>query len=108
MSGSRSSSHSEHGITATDFELAKFWHSAFYNAPLSRIEMHLVSGERQHVAWRGERFEFGEGEAIHTENSYKFTIEGLHAMAIDAGFRPGPVWTDPERLFSVHWLHAPA
>ena len=24
-----------------------------------------------------------------------------------AGFRPGPVWTDPQRLFSVHWLHAP-
>ena len=91
----------------TDFDLAKFWHSAFYNAPLSRIEMHLVSRERQEVAWGAERFAFDEGEAIHTENSYKFTIDGLHALAVDAGFRPGPVWTDPDRLFSVHWLDAP-
>lgn len=92
----------------TDFDLSKFWHSSFYNAPLARIEMHLVSRERQEVAWGAERFAFDEGEAIHTENSYKFTIEGLHALAVDAGFRPGPVWTDPDRLFSVHWLDAPA
>jgi dimethylhistidine N-methyltransferase len=92
----------------TDFDLAKFWHSAFYNAPASRIEMHLVSRERQRVRWGGEHFDFDEGEAIHTENSYKFTMEGLHALAVRAGFRPGTVWTDPDRLFSVHWLHAPA
>jgi dimethylhistidine N-methyltransferase len=92
----------------TDFDLSKFWHSAFYNAPRSRIEMHLVSRERQCVQWGGERFDFAEGEAIHTENSYKFTIEGLHALAVRAGFRPGPVWTDPDRMFSVHWLYAPA
>jgi dimethylhistidine N-methyltransferase len=92
----------------TTFDLAKFWHSAFYNAPLSRIEMHLVSRARQQVAWGRDRFEFEEGETIHTENSYKFTTDGLHALAMDAGFRPGPVWTDAGRLFSVHWLHAPA
>ncbi|HUR88346.1 MAG TPA: L-histidine N(alpha)-methyltransferase [Ramlibacter sp.] len=92
----------------TGFDLSKFWHSAFYNAPRSRIEMHLASRERQEVAWGSDTFGFDEGETIHTENSYKFTVEGLHAMAIDAGFRPGPVWTDPERLFSVHWLYAPA
>jgi dimethylhistidine N-methyltransferase len=92
----------------TNFDVSKFWHSSFYNAPRSRIEMHLVSRERQQVAWRGDIFEFDEGEAIHTENSYKFTVGGLHAMAMRAGFRPGPVWTDDARLFSVHWLHAPA
>jgi dimethylhistidine N-methyltransferase len=92
----------------TNFDISKFWHAAFYNAPLSRIEMHLVSRERQSVSLHGESFDFAEGEAIHTENSYKFTIEGLHALAVHAGFRPGPVWTDAARMFSVHWLHAPA
>ena len=92
----------------TDFDLGRFWHSSFYNAPLSRIEMHLVSRERHRVRWGAEQFDFDEGEAIHTENSYKFTLEGLHALAVRAGFRPGPVWTDPDHLFSVHWLHAPA
>jgi dimethylhistidine N-methyltransferase len=92
----------------TDFDVSRFWHSAFYNAPLSRIEMHLVSRERQQVTWRGESFEIAQGEAIHTENSCKFTVDGLRELAVTAGFRPGPVWTDPDGLFSVHWLHAPA
>jgi hypothetical protein len=33
-------------------------------------------------------------------------VEGLRALAAQAGFRPAAVWTDPERLFSVHWLQA--
>jgi dimethylhistidine N-methyltransferase len=90
-----------------DFDLDAFAHYAFYNAPLQRIEMHLVSRARQAVTVRGERFVLEEGETLHTENSYKFTIDGLRALAARAGFRPGPVWTDPQRHFSVHWLHAP-
>ena len=91
----------------TRFALEQFAHYAFYNAPEQRIEMHLVSRARQRIAVCGEHFEIAEGESLHTENSYKFTIEGLRALAQRAGFRPGPVWTDPQRLFSVHWLHAP-
>jgi dimethylhistidine N-methyltransferase len=92
----------------TDFDLRRFWHSAFYNAAQQRIEMHLVSRERQHVHLAGERFTLEEGQALHTENSHKFSIEGLRLMAREAGFEPGPAWTDPQGLFSVHWLHAPA
>jgi dimethylhistidine N-methyltransferase len=91
-----------------DFVPAQFAHYAFYNAPLQRIEMHLVSRQRQVVTVCGQRFPLAEGESLHTENSCKFTIDGLRELATQAGFRPGPVWTDPERLFSVHWLHAPA
>ena len=32
----------------------------------------------------------------------------LGALARQAGFEPGPVWTDPQQLFSLHWLNAPA
>jgi dimethylhistidine N-methyltransferase len=91
----------------TRFVLEQFAHSAFYNAPLQRIEMHLVSRQRQKVALGGECYEFDEGETLHTENSYKFTVEGLRALAVRAGFAPGPVWIDEQKLFSVHWLHAP-
>jgi dimethylhistidine N-methyltransferase len=90
-----------------NFVLPQFAHYAFYNAPEQRIEMHLVSRERQAVSFCGERFTLAEGESLHTENSTKYTVDGLRALATEAGFRPGPVWTDPERLFSVHWLHAP-
>jgi dimethylhistidine N-methyltransferase len=89
------------------FVLDQFAHSAFYNAPRQRIEMHLVSRRRQMVTLGGECFEFEEGETLHTENSHKFTVDSLRALAAEAGFRPGPVWTDPDQLFSVHWLHAP-
>lgn len=91
-----------------DFDLAQFAHSAFYNAPLQRIEMHLVSRRAQTVTLCGQRFEFAEGQTLHTENSYKFTTASLRALAVQAGFKPGPVWTDPQRLFSLHWLRAPA
>jgi len=90
-----------------DFDLDGFAHAAFYNAPLRRIEMHLVSRRVQTVEVCGRRFAFEEGETIHTENSYKFSVDGLRALAQKAGFRPAAVWTDPERLFSVHWLQSP-
>lgn len=89
------------------FVLEQYAHSAFYNAPQRRIEMHLMSRRRQQVALGGRTFELDEGDTLHTENSYKFTIDGLRALAVQAGFRPGPVWTDEDRLFSVHWLNAP-
>jgi dimethylhistidine N-methyltransferase len=92
---------------AADFDLAAFAHSAFYNAPLQRIEMHLVSRRRQVVHVGGRGFEFAEGETIHTENSYKFTVDGLRSLATAAGFTPGPVWIDARHAFSVHWLQAP-
>ncbi|HMA07014.1 MAG TPA: L-histidine N(alpha)-methyltransferase [Ramlibacter sp.] len=90
------------------FALEQFAHSAFYNAPQQRIEMHLMSRCRQRVVVDGHSFELDEGDTLHTENSYKFTIEGLRTLALQAGFRPGPVWTDDARMFSVHWLNAPA
>ena len=90
-----------------DFDLAQWAHSAFYNAPLQRIEMHLMSRIRQTVRLRGQPFSFEEGETLHTENSYKFTIAGLRALATQAGFIAGPVWTDADQRFSLHWLQAP-
>jgi dimethylhistidine N-methyltransferase len=90
-----------------DFDLDAFWHASFYNAPAQRIEMHLVSRRPQRVRVGGQAYELAEGQALHTENSHKFSIEGLQRLAAQAGFRPGAVWTDPQRLFSVHWLHAP-
>lgn len=91
----------------TRFELHRFFHSAFYNAPQQRIEMHLVSRCNQRLAVGDRSFRLDEGESLHTEYSHKFTVAGLRDLARRAGFRPGPVWTDDERLFSVHWLQAP-
>lgn len=89
------------------FKVHQFAHSAFYNAPLQRIEMHLVSTCRQTVRVGDTVFSFEEGETLHTENSHKFTIDGIHRMARDCGLVPGPVWTDPHRAFGLLWLDIP-
>ena len=89
-----------------DFELAAFHHRAFYDAALGRIEMHLVSGRDQQVTLPGRIFHFRSGETIHTENSYKYSVAEFQDLARGAGFAPQLCWTDPERLFAVHYLTA--
>ena len=89
-----------------DFRLRRFRHYAFYNAPLGRIDMHLVSLVRQTVNVGDHRFAFDAGESIHTENSYKYSIEGFRALARSAGFRGDKVWLDPKGRFALHGLVA--
>lgn len=90
-----------------DFDLDAFAHYAFYNPAMRRIEMHLVSLAEQCVSLCGRRIFFTEGETVHTENSYKYTVDGFCELAEDAGFVPRKVWCDAAHLFSLHWLEAP-
>ena len=89
-----------------DFNLRRFRHYAFYNVALGRIEMHLVSLAPQRVKIGAHRFAFEAGESIHTENSYKYSIDGFRELAKDAGFRAREVWLDPEGRFALHGLAA--
>jgi dimethylhistidine N-methyltransferase len=89
-----------------NFDPAAFAHYAPYNPTAHRIEMYLVSQKRQRVTICGKDFDFAADEPVHTEDSHKYTIEGFREMAAPAGFHPRAVWTDEERLFSVHWLDA--
>jgi uncharacterized SAM-dependent methyltransferase len=91
-----------------DFRVNDFAHYAFYNAQQQRIEMHLISLREQQVRIGDETFGFAEGDTLHTENSYKFTIAGFHALAAEAGFRPAATWCDARNWFCLHWLEAPA
>ena len=79
---------------SADFDLDAFGHRAFYNNERRRIEMHLVSGRRQKVNVAGQVIEFAAGETIHTENSYKYTIESFGLLAQSAGWTPVACWTD--------------
>jgi len=87
-----------------DFDLEAFRHRAVFNADASRIEMHLVSCKDQSVRIGGDSFPFREGETIHTESSYKYTLDSFRALAATAGWRSETVWTDADALFSVHIL----
>jgi dimethylhistidine N-methyltransferase len=87
-----------------DFDLDRFEHYAFYNPAAGRVELYLKSLAEQSVRVAGRRFDFAEGELIHTENSYKYAIDEFRALAARAGFRTIDTWTDRADLFSVHYL----
>ncbi len=87
-----------------DFDPACFDHYAFYDPRMNRVEMHLVSRCDQAVTVCGQRFAFVQGQSLHTENSYKFTIAGFQTLARSAGFEPQAVWTDAAQRFAVYWL----
>ena len=89
-----------------DFDLVNWGHRAVYNADAGRIEMHLVSLADQDVNLLGRSFHFARGETIHTESSYKYTVDEFRDLAARAGFSADTVWVDDDRLFSLHLLQA--
>jgi dimethylhistidine N-methyltransferase len=84
-----------------DFDLDAFDHKAVWNAVDSRMEMHLVSRRAQSVHIGGATFGFGAGESLHTENSYKFTVEDVTGMARRAGWTLIERWIAPPPAFAV-------
>ena len=89
-----------------NFNLDAFDHSGFFNADESRIEMHLVASQDQTAQVANKTFTFKKGETIHTESSYKYTLDGFANLAKSAGFTPAQAWTDDKEYFSVHYLSA--
>lgn len=93
-------------LIGSNFALQEWEHYAFFNASLSRIEMHLralsdvnvtipVNGGKDH------QISFNAGDLIHTENSYKYTQEDFVEKLRRAGFGDIRCWTDPNNYFLV-------
>ncbi len=89
-----------------NFDLSAFVHRAIYNREQHRIEMHLIARKAQTVRLLGTTITFRAGESIHTENSYKYSIERFGALARGSGWGVRSVWTDAARMFSVQALVA--
>ena len=87
-----------------DIPVQHFEHRAIFNERESRVEIHLVSTEEQTLSIAGMELEFAEGETIHTENSYKYSLDYFADLAAEAGLTVRRVWCDAERLFSVQFL----
>ncbi len=86
-----------------DFDFDLFDHYAPFVEKHSRIEMHLISRCDQlvYVAGLEEVFNFEAGEYIHTENSYKYTLEGLGSLCETAGMKMEEYWLDKRGWFAV-------
>ncbi|HYH86977.1 MAG TPA: L-histidine N(alpha)-methyltransferase [Pyrinomonadaceae bacterium] len=85
-----------------DFSLRHFRHVALYNEREGRVEMHIESLRAQvvHIAALGLVIGFREGERIHTENSYKYDLAELSALAAATGFDLTRTWLDAGERFS--------
>jgi len=86
-----------------NFDVDRFDHRAFYNEQKGRIEMHLVSREQQTVTVAGEEIDFEEGESIHTENSYKYSLDEFQELVSD-WYSVEKIWTDDKNYFSLQYL----
>lgn len=89
-----------------DFDLDGFRHEAVWNDVQSRIEMHLFSLRDQSVRLGGRTIRFGEGESIHTENSYKHRAESVAEIAHNAGWELLDTFKDHDGLFGEFLFQA--
>ncbi len=87
-----------------DFDLAGFAHRAVWNRLEGRMEMHLEALESGEARAAERSFSFVSGETIHTENSYKYTLEGFADLARRAGWAPLRQWVSPAPTFAVFLL----
>lgn len=90
-------------VLDADFDIEKFSHKAFYNEHAGRIEMHLILSQKQTVTVGDQRIAFEKGESIHTENSYKYSLEEFEEVVAD-WYSVEKVWTDEKDYFSLQYL----
>lgn len=85
------------------FDPEGFEHLALYNEDHGRIEMHLRSLQEQLVTIErtGQTVRFAVGETIHTENSYKYSVEEINDMGKRANLALHRTWFDNQNYFLV-------
>ena len=87
-----------------DFNLSQFEHRAIFNSQKSRIEMHLKSKVEQAVSINQQQFEFSKSESIHTENSYKYSLESFAELVEKSGLVSQKQWIDKDELIAIQYL----
>lgn len=92
-----------------DFDLGAFRHQAVYDDEDGAARSYLVSlaSQQVHIGKARRSFAFGAGEAVHTENSYKFSRVEIAGMAHAAGFRIEAEFTDNRGYFLDSLLRVP-
>lgn len=91
-------------ICGESFDEDNFDHKAFFNKNKSRIEMHLVSKKEQIIDILDKKIYFQEGESIHTENSYKYSMKSFKNLADSANLETVQILNDSKLFFSIFFL----
>ncbi len=90
-------------VLQSNFDVQQWVHVGLFNAKDSRVEMHLEAICELTVQWPGHERRFAKGERIHTENSYKYSLQGISALLKQAGFNNVTHWLDQKGWFAVLW-----
>ncbi|ARP95562.1 L-histidine N(alpha)-methyltransferase [Bordetella genomosp. 13] len=88
-------------LLGSNFRVEDWRHEARYNETESRVEMHLRAAADVLVKWPGGERHFARGQSIHTECSYKYTVDGFADLLRRAGFGKIQHWSDRRDWFSV-------
>jgi dimethylhistidine N-methyltransferase len=91
-------------VLGADLNPDRFAHRAEYNEELGAVQMFLDVRESHEVEIGGRRIRFEAGEAVHTENSFKYEPEEFLTLVRSAGFEETGVWTDARGWFAVFLL----
>ncbi len=93
-----------------DFRPETFAHLAFYHAAEGRIEMHLRSlvAQQVRIGRINRSIAFAAGETIHTENSYKYSLEEIEALGQQARLTVERTWFDRQHYFVLALLRKSA
>jgi dimethylhistidine N-methyltransferase len=92
------------------FDLRDFDLVVRYDEERASVDSFLRS-RRTHdvvVPAGGFTLHFEEGELVHTERSFKFTLEDVRRLADANGFVLSQTWYDASRSFAVHLLRREA
>ncbi|MBI3528262.1 MAG: L-histidine N(alpha)-methyltransferase [Betaproteobacteria bacterium] len=93
-------------VLGSDFDVRDWRHCGFFNQTQSRAEMHVETRLEIEVRWPGGSRRFEAGERIHTENSYKYSLEEFGALLRRTGFRKVTAWTDQRNWFALFYATA--
>lgn len=89
-----------------NFDCDAFHYEGRYDEEDGCVRMNLLSRRDQNVHIGALEFYFARDEALHVEDSHKYTIEDFAQIATEGGFSVAQVFTDPRKLFSVQILNA--
>lgn len=94
-------------LISSDFQADNFNHRAFFNHAGSKIEMYLVA--RNDMLISSPHIKGGlrifKGEAIHTENSHKYSRKHIQDMAEYSGLNLHKTHTDEKGWFALTEFH---
>ena len=93
-------------VLGSDFDVRDWRHLGFFNQTMSRAEMHVETRLAVDVHWPGGSRRFEAGERIHTENSYKYSVEEFGALLRRTGFHNVTAWTDQRNWFALFYASA--